>query len=150
RIAKISEGNLNRAMTYALGGTNEYEPLLREWFSTSIRLANPQFASEASVKIQDLSDNFAQLGRENQKAFLQYALWFLREVLQLNQGISSEKLDEKERNFALGMNKVLNPEKIFRLQKTLSDFHYYIERNAHPKISFYSTSFLFYRIFTAR
>lgn len=149
RIAKISEGNLNRAMLYASGGSNEYEPLLREWFSTSIRLQG-NYAGEASVKMQDLSDQFAQLGRENQKAFLQYSLWFLREVLQLNQGLDSEKLDANERAFAQGMNKVLNPERIERMQKALSDFHYHIERNANPKISFYGTSFQFYKIFTAK
>lgn len=149
RIAKISEGNLNRAMLYALGGTNEYETSLQEWLSASVRLMG-NYASEASVKMQELSDKFAQLGRENQKAFIQYGLWFLREVLQLNQGLTSEKLDAKEQEYAARMNRMLNPDKIYQLQKTLSNFHYHIERNANPKISFYAVSFQFYRIFTSK
>lgn len=149
RIAKISEGNLNRAMLYALGGANEYETSLQEWLSASVRLMG-NYASEGSVKMQELSDKFAQLGRENQKAFIQYGLWFLREVLQLNQGLTSEKLDAKEQEYAARMNRMLNPEKIYQLQKTLSNFHYHIERNANPKISFYAVSFQFYRIFTSK
>lgn len=149
RIAKISEGNLNRAMLYALGESNEYESLLQEWFSTSVRLMG-NYASDASVKIQDLSEKFAQLGRENQKAFIQYGLWFIRELLLLNQGLNSEKLDAKEQEYAARMNRMLHLEKIYQMQKTLSNLHYHIERNANPKVSFYAVSFQFYRIFTSK
>lgn len=150
RIAKISEGNLNRARIYALGGNNEYESLLQSWFSTANRLLNPKFMGESSKQLQDLSDVFMKLGRENQKAFIQYGLWFLREVLLLNQGLHSEKLDGSELAFAQKFTGVMNIDKLSNLQKILSEFHYHIERNANPKIAFYSTSFRFFRIFTGK
>ncbi len=146
RVARIAEGNLNSALALAHSDGNAYEQLLQKWLSTSIRLIGPH-AAESSVQLQALTDEFAALGREHQKAFVKYALWFLREIALLNNGLTSEKLFGNELTFATREVQALNVDKLLAIQKKLNDLHYHIERNANPKIAFYGISFELYRIF---
>jgi DNA polymerase-3 subunit delta' len=149
RVARIAEGNLNSALALAHSDGNAYEQLLQKWLSTSIRLIGPH-AAESSVQLQALTDEFAALGREHQKAFVKYALWFLREIALLNNGLTSEKLFGNELTFATRVAQALNVDKLLAIQKKLNDLHYHIERNANPKIAFYGISFELYRIFTQK
>jgi DNA polymerase-3 subunit delta' len=140
RIARISDGNLNAAMEYAGGAEHQSDAMLREWLSLCLRIKAPQ-APEHSVKLFELVENIAKIGRENQKIFLKYFLWFLRESNLLSIGLTSEKLEGPELEFAKKLATVLDPDTTERLHKLISKVHYYIERNTNPKIIFMSTSF---------
>jgi DNA polymerase-3 subunit delta' len=140
RIARISDGNLNAAIEYARGAEHQSDAMLREWLSLCLRIKAAQ-APEPSVKLFELVENIAKLGRENQKIFLKYFLWFLRESNLIAMGLTSEKLEGPELEFAKKLATVLDPETTDRLNKLINKMHYYIERNANPKIIFMSTSF---------
>jgi DNA polymerase-3 subunit delta' len=140
RIARISDGNLNAAVEYAGGAEHQSDALLREWLSLCLRIKAAQ-APEPSVKLFEFVENIAKIGRENQKIFLKYFLWFLRESNLIAMGLTSEKLEGSELGFAQRLATVLDPETTDRLNKLINKVHYYIERNTNPKIIFMSTSF---------
>jgi DNA polymerase-3 subunit delta' len=140
RIARISDGNLNAAVEYAGGAEHQSDALLRDWLSLCLRIKAAQ-APEPSVKLFDFVENIAKIGRENQKIFLKYFLWFLRESNLIAIGLTSEKLEGSELEFAKRLATVLDPETTDRLNKLINKVHYYIERNTNPKIIFMSTSF---------
>jgi DNA polymerase-3 subunit delta' len=93
------------------------------------------------------TEEFARLGRENQKQFLQYGLHFLREMLSLiSTGSTLLRLRPDELATAQNMAKVLDFDKIVQIAELLNDNVYYIERNANPKILFLDTSIRMHRI----
>ena len=140
RIARISDGNLNAAVEYAGGADHQSDAMLREWLSLCLRIKATQ-AAEPSLKLFELVENLAKIGRENQKIFLKYFLWFLRESNLIAMGLTSEKLEGSELEFAKRLATVLDPDTTDRLNKLINKVHYYIERNTNPKIIFMSTSF---------
>ena len=140
RIARISDGNLNAALEYAGGAEHQSDAMLREWLSLCLRIKSPQ-APEQAVKLFELVENLAKIGRENQKIFLKYFLWFLRESNLIAIGLTSEKLEGSELDFAKKLATLLDPDTTDRLNKLVNKVHYYIERNTNPKIIFMSTSF---------
>jgi DNA polymerase-3 subunit delta' len=140
RIARISDGNLNAAVEYVGGAEHQSDALLRDWLSLCLRIKANQ-AAEPSVRLFDFVENIAKIGRENQKIFLKYFLWFLRESSLLSLGLASEKLEGPELEFAKRLATVLDPETTERLNALINKVHYYIERNTNPKIIFMSTSF---------
>lgn len=140
RIARISDGNLNAAVEYAGGAEHQSDALLRDWLSICLRIKATS-AAEPSLKLLDFVDNISKIGRENQKIFLKYFLWFLRESNLIAIGLTSEKLEGSELEFAKKLATVLDPETTDRINKLINKVHYYIERNTNPKIIFMSTSF---------
>ena len=140
RIARISDGNLNAAVEYAGGADHQSDALLRDWLSLCLRIKAAS-AAEPSLKLLDFVDNISKIGRENQKIFLKYFLWFLRESNLIAIGLTSEKLEGSELEFAKRLATVLDPETTDRINKLINRVHYYIERNTNPKIIFMSTSF---------
>jgi DNA polymerase-3 subunit delta' len=140
RIARISDGNLNAAMEYANGAEHQNDTQLREWLSVCLRIKGSQ-ASEPSLKLMAFVEEISKIGRENQKIFLKYFLWFLRESNLLALGLPSEKLEDSELEFAKKLATILDPDTTDNLNQLINKVHYYVERNANPKILFLSTSF---------
>jgi len=140
RIARISDGNLNAAIEYAGGAEHQSDALLRDWLSICLRIKGST-AAEPSMKLLEFIENIAKIGRENQKIFLKYFLWFLRESNLIAIGLTSEKLEGSELDFAKKLATVLDPGTTDRINKLINKVHYYIERNTNPKIIFMSTSF---------
>ena len=140
RIARIADGNLNAAIEYAGGTEYAGDAQLREWLSLCLRIKNPQ-AAEASAKIVAWVEEMSKIGRENQKIFLKYFLWFLRESNLLSLGLTSDKLEGTELEFAKKLATLLDPDTTEQLSQLINQTHYYIERNANAKIILLSTSF---------
>lgn len=140
RIARISDGNLNAAVEYANGAEHQNDAQLREWLSVCLRIRGAQ-ASEPSLKLMAFVDEIAKIGRENQKIFLKYFLWFLRESNLLALGLESDKLEGSELEFAKKLATLLDPDVTENLTNLINRVHYYVERNTNPKIVFLSTSF---------
>ena len=140
RIARISDGNLNAALEYANGAEHQNDTQLREWLSVCLRIKGTQ-ASEPSLKLMAFVDEISKIGRENQKIFLKYFLWFLRESNLISLGLTSEKLEDSELDFAKKLATVLDPDTTDQLNQLINKVHYSIERNGNPKIIFLATSF---------
>jgi DNA polymerase-3 subunit delta' len=104
----------------------------------------------------DWVENFAGLGRENQKHFLRYGLHFLRELTLMKvmrdqpafQG--KFRLPAKELETAQRLVGVVELDQLELLAQLLTDASYYVERNANPKILFLDVSIQMNQIFKRR
>lgn len=139
QIAFLAGGDFHYALQVADTPDHDDAQRLLEWLRKCWR-GHP-------VELVRWTEEFAKLGRENQKQFLQYGLHFLRELLVLvATGQTNLRLRADELATAQNMSRVLNFEKIGRLAGIFNDNIYYIERNANPKILFLDTSIQLNRI----
>lgn len=146
RIARIADGNYNTALTWAGGEENANDRLLHKWLICCYNLKQKPSAGN-SASLMEWVEEISKIGRENQKIFLKYALFFLRECALISLTGSSEKLYGEELKFATGLSTKLDVEQLEALSKLLNRLHYYVERNANPKILFLSNSFKIASIF---
>jgi DNA polymerase-3 subunit delta' len=139
QIAFLSGGDFGAALSLADTPANDDAQLLLDWLRKCWR--------GHAVEMVRWTEEFARLGRENQKQFLQYGLHFLREMLSLiSTGSTLLRLRPDELATAQNMAKVLDFDKIVQIAELLNDNVYYIERNANPKILFLDTSIRMHRI----
>ncbi|BCY27789.1 ATP-binding protein [Flavobacterium okayamense] len=135
KIAHQSEGNYNKALHILRNDATEYP--FEEWFIQWVRSAFRAKGNAAAI--QDLiiwSETIAGLGREVQKQFLNYCIFFFRQALLHNyqtkelvyyeSNVSKFEL-EKFAPFVDGNN-------ILPIFKELEDAIYHIERNGNSKI----------------
>ncbi len=146
RIARISDGNFNVALNYAEGEENANDKLLHRWLVCCFKLKDKNSADNSS-KLFEWVEEISKIGRENQKIFLKYALFFLRECSLISLYGNSEKLDGEELKFATGLSTKLEPNQLEALSKILNQLYYHIERNGNPKILFVSNSFKIASVF---
>jgi DNA polymerase-3 subunit delta' len=146
RIARISDGNYNAALKYADGADNANDKLLHRWLVCCFNLKLKNTPANSS-SLMEWVDEISKIGRENQKLFLKYALFFLRECSMILFAGASEKLEGEELKFAQGLSSKLGAEQLETLSRLLSQLHYHIERNGNPKILFVSNSFKIASVF---
>lgn len=146
RIARISDGNFDTATTIAGGEENLNDRLLHKWLIFCFNLKLKPSAGNTQA-LSEWIEEFAKAGRENQKIFLKYALFFLRECSLIGITGSSEKLDGEELIFATRLSARLNVEQLEMLAAVFNRMYYHIERNANPKILFMSNSFKIASVF---
>ncbi len=139
QIAFLSGGDFGAALAAADSPVTDDAQLLLDWLRKCWR--------GHAVEMVRWTEEFAKLGRENQKQFLHYGLHFLREMLSLvSTGSPTMRLRPEELATAQNMAKVLDFEKIAQIVGLLNDNIYYIERNANPKILFLATSIQMHQI----
>ncbi len=126
-IAHLANGNYNQALTLIDESENDNANMFLAWLRICY-LGKPK-------DIVDWSGEFAKLGRENQKHFFDYGLFFLREYMVLKlTGNNNIRLSEKEASTAQNLTKVIQYEQIEPISKILTDSAFHISRNANPKI----------------
>ena len=139
QIAFLSGGDYGAALAAADAPFTDDAQLLLDWLRKCWR--------GHAVEMVRWTEDFAKLGRENQKQFLHYGLHFLREMLSLvSTGSPTMRLRPEELATAQNMAKVLDFEKIAQIVGLINDNIYYIERNANPKILFLDTSIKMHQI----
>lgn len=140
QLAFLAGGNYHNALELADHPAHNNTALLLDWLRKCYR--------GNGVDLVKWTEEFAKLGRENQKQFLLYGLHFLRELLSLIVTADTHlRLGAEEYNTAVNLAKMLNFEKITVLTQLLNDNIYYIERNANPKILFLDTSIQIHQVF---
>lgn len=135
KIAHQSEGNYNKALHILKKDTNDYP--FEQWFITWIRSAFR--AKGNATAIHDLiewSENIAGLGREVQKQFLNYCIFFFRQALlqnyQTNDLVYYESAVE---NFELKkFAPFVDGNNIIAIFNELESALYHIERNGNSKL----------------
>ncbi len=138
-IAYLSQGNYHEALQLAEQREGSHAARFLDWMRQCFR-GKP-------VDMVNWVDDFAKLGRENQKHFLQYALHFLREfsVLKVNEQ-ARIRLQKDELETARNMAAVLELDQVEQLAKLFSDCSYSVERNANPKVLFLDASIQMHKI----
>ena len=132
-IAYLSNGNLTEALTMLQQDNKGYHNLFVQW----LRLC----FSNKGLEVLTFVDQFAKMGRENQKNFLRYGISFIRECCLLMAGAGNlVHLPAKELETAQKMTNVLSIKKAQYISDELEKAHYHVERNANPKILFLDVS----------
>ncbi len=139
RVAAISEGNYREALQIIQHSDEDWQNLLRDWLN-SIMKTGP-------VAQAKWVEEIAQLGREGQKQFLRYFNHLLQLALHVQvMPQMAEQYPEKERDFALRLNRITSIEKQQAIIEELDKAAYYIERNANGKILFMALTIKIYHI----
>lgn len=126
-IAHLSDGNLNTGLKLAADKADNYADLFLEWMRKGYK--------GHGVELVNWAEQFAKLGRENQKHFLFYALHFMRELLVHKvTGQEDIRLQPKEREAAVKLAGITEVDQMEAIVALLTECHYHIERNANPKI----------------
>ena len=133
QIANLAEGNLQAAMKLSQELTSNYFDIFVKWMRSC-------YAYKFG-EVVEMSDEFQKMGRENQKAFLHYALNNVRRVLLY--GVDAKLvpfIPPAEIDFVSKFSKLIRPANAALLTEELGNAHYHIERNANPKIVFVDSS----------
>ncbi|MEK7257269.1 MAG: hypothetical protein AAB316_21120, partial [Bacteroidota bacterium] len=139
-IAQLADGDFNEALKIAAQPESDHSSLFLDWLRKCY-VGN-------GVEMATWVEKFADLGRENQKQFLRYALHFLREYLVLKTTANPNpdssgltvRLLPKELATAQNLTKVLGFGQVQRIVKLFDDCAYFIERNANQKVLFLDAS----------
>ncbi len=131
--AQLSDGDFNEALKIAEQPEKDNSALFIDWMRKCY-LGN-------GVDMAGWVENFAGLGRENQKQFLQYALHFMREYMILKTtGSTKVRLLSNELKTAQNLSKIISFGQVERIAELFNDCAYFIERNANQKLLFLDVS----------
>ncbi len=132
-IAYLANGNFNEALLLAQRKDNPEANAFLDWLRKAYQ-GNGQ-------ELVQWAEQASSWGRENQKHFLQFGLYFLRELLALKIGGGlAVRLQQNELDAAKRLVSLLEIEKIEQLSRLWSDNILGVERNANPKILFLDAS----------
>ncbi len=142
-IARLANGNFNEAQNLIAQSENDYARLFLEWMRKCY-IGN-------GVELVTWVEQFATIGRENQKQFMRYALHFMREYMQVKLGTTSNvRLPETELKTAQNLTKVIGIDQVGQISALLDDCFYYVERNANPKVLFLNASIKMHQLLKPR
>lgn len=133
-IAFIADGNMQVALNQLQTQGNNHFGTLVNWLRFIV--------SDAGTNMISLvEDDLSKMGRENQKCFLFYAINMMRQIILIKGGLSSLVfLSTKELDFVQKFSAHYNIEQIEATINLLEETHYFVERNANPKILFLDLS----------
>lgn len=139
-IVPLAEGNFLQAVN--LLNNNEHIQFYQENFIIWMRMCFRYRVHE----ILNWLPTVASIGRERQKAFLQYALHLLRENYLLNQDLESvTRLTPSEKDFSSKFYLYVHTGNIEPLFSSISNAIRHIEMNANPRILFLDLSMEMYK-----
>ena len=139
-IAKISKGNLNRAInTHLDAGISEMN---RSLFVNWMRLCY----SRNIANTIDWVNEFSKIGREQIKDFIIYSLEMYRQCIMGNYNMEIEGVSESEKNFLEKFKPFVNHQNISEINSIMNDAYYHMERNANPKILMLDVSIKLYKL----
>ncbi|MCL4281959.1 MAG: hypothetical protein KJZ58_06815 [Flavobacteriales bacterium] len=133
-IAARSEGDLLEAYAMAEGHEDELFFFLRDWLRSC-------YANRVEETIAH-AEEFAKMGRDEQKALIAYALYLMRQCMLQWQdlpqlvGAFGEELD-----FVGKFSRLLNARNLAGIREELEEAYMQLERNANPKVLFMDLSY---------
>ena len=135
-VAQISNGNIFAALN-ALQSSDDSDYYL-EMFMKMMRTCWSVWGKkQAMLELLAWCEQITQLGREQQKGFLQYCLRMTRENFALNRQQSSLSfLTDAENEFSQKFNAYINPDNVHQLAYEFNTAHYHIESNGNKNIVF--------------
>lgn len=140
--ARLAGNNVNLALQLAANRDNTHGERFLLWMRACHRGKPTELVS--------WTEDFAKIGRENQKTFLHYALHFWREFLLLSAQDGAEngvRLLPNELATAQKMRALVNLDQLSEITTVLNECIEYVERNANPKILFLDAGISIHQIF---
>lgn len=132
-IAHLANGSYKEALEVLKNEAAEFVEHFREWMGHIFR--------KEQVQLVNWVDKIAGIGRENQKDYLRYVLYILRETLMMSNIKGYQpKLQEQEQKMAAYLAQQVDFEQVSSISNLINEAHYHIERNANAKILFLDLS----------
>ncbi len=154
QIAYLSEGNYRKAKALLASKAEgpDYASLFASWLRACYigREQLPYWVEQFVTGKHPMEGKVGEkTGRREHILFLQYGLFFLRELLllKITGDASRLRLSASELKTAQGLAKILNLGQIDQLQQLFDDNIYFVERNANAKVLFLASSVEIHRIF---
>jgi DNA polymerase-3 subunit delta' len=145
QIAGVCAGNYRESLQMLQHAEEDWQSLLREWLNAIAK-------NNTAAQIKWI-DETAKLGREKQKQFLRYFIHLLEQSVRirmidenLNGNSILNNIPEKEKDFAVRLNKLCSLSAQQAIITELDKASYYIERNAHAKMLFHALCIRLYHI----
>ena len=133
-IALRSEGDLLEAISIAQQGEEELFVFFRDW----LRACYGAKVAEAS----EFGEQFQKMGRENQKALLNYGLYLIRQCVFQEQAVPElVRAIGEELEFVRKFSALLSPRNAEGIRAELERSYVHVERNANPKLLFMDMSY---------
>ncbi len=137
QIAGVCAGNYRESLQMLQHAEEDWQSLLRDWLNTVAK-------NDIAAQIKWI-DEISKLGREKQKQFLRYFIHLLEQAIRIRvietSGASLlDHIPEKEKDFAIRLNKLCSLSAQEAIVAELDKSSYYIERNAHTKMLFHALS----------
>ncbi|MEM9529159.1 MAG: hypothetical protein AAGA31_21290, partial [Bacteroidota bacterium] len=129
--ARLADGNYNLAQSLAENEAVSHGPRFLTWMRACFQ--------GSAAALTSWTDEFAKLGRENQKHFLRYALHFWREFLVLSVTGNKDgnvRLPTPELESARKLLPIVDHDQLADITTIISECTEHVERNANPKILF--------------
>ena len=137
QIAGVCAGNYRESLQMLQHAEEDWQSLLREWLNAIAK-------NNTAAQIKWI-DEITRLGREKQKQFLRYFIHLLEQavrvrVIEESPGLGNpfNNMPEKEKDFAIRLNKLCSLSAQQAIITELDKATYYIERNAHAKMLFHA------------
>ncbi len=134
QIAKLAEGNINKAIHITNGEEKNLAEVLFSWLRTA-------YKSDA-IEMQKMSFEMADWSKDLQLQFLNYGLHFLREYLFSLLTGRIPNLTVIEIETANNMKTIIDQDKVEKLSLLLENAIGNINRNANMKISYMANTIL--------
>ncbi|MEM6771991.1 MAG: hypothetical protein AAF597_15540 [Bacteroidota bacterium] len=129
--ARLADGNFNLATAMADNEAISHGPRFLTWMRAC-------FQGSAGA-LTEWTEDFAKIGRENQKHFLRYALHFWREFLLLSvtdNANGNVRLPDNELQSARKLLPLVDHDQLADITNVINECTEYVGRNANPKILF--------------
>ncbi|MFT7121166.1 MAG: DNA polymerase-3 subunit delta' [Neolewinella sp.] len=129
--ARLASGNYNLAQAMAENEAISHGPRFLTWMRACFQ--------GSAAGLTAWTDEFAKLGRENQKHFLRYALHFWREFLLLSVTDNADgnvRLPANELESARKLLPLVSHDQLEDITTIINECTEYVGRNANPKILF--------------
>lgn len=136
KLAHLADGDLNLAKNLL-----DNQASISASINFFIRWMRACFVLNLEI-LQELSEEFNALGREQQKALLSQSEAILRKVLMYRTLPETKgKLLKEELDFVHKFSRFIQLENTATMLEALNEAHYHIERNANARITFTDLSF---------
>jgi len=129
-IVHLSEGNMQQALTLLDSQDMHLSEQLLDWFRKAYQCKGEEVLSWVNA--------MAATGKQQQKNFLMYGLFFMREYMKaLHYGsVDNIRLTPKEKDTVIKMSKIIDLEKAEHIISIININLNYLDRNANAKILF--------------
>lgn len=132
-IIQLAEGNLNLAIKLINSEEDHYQDRFAEWMRSCYK--------RDYATLVGFSEEFHDLDRLSQRNLFQYGLGMMRETLLHYAGADAiSRIKTGEVKFVKDFSKIMNVEKVEKINQLITDAHYHLERNGSAKMIFLDLS----------
>lgn len=132
-ITQLAEGNLGLAIKLLSSEEDHFQDRFAEWMRWCYKRDYSNLVT--------FSEDFHQLDKLSQRNLFQYGLSMMRETLLHYAGADAiSRIKTGEIKFVKDFSKIMNVEKVEKVNKLFNDAHYHLERNGSAKMIFLDLS----------